>query len=72
MMMSSEKNSGGPTSLAASIKISVRGLSGGARSKCLCAFSIMTMAASIIAPMAMAMPPKLMMLDESPNACMKK
>ena len=34
----------------------------------LCAFSIMTMAASTIAPMAMAMPPRLMMLELSPKA----
>ena len=33
-------------------------LAGGARSSRLCAFSIMTMAASTIAPMAMAMPPR--------------
>ena len=71
VMMSSEKNSDGPTSLAASISTSVRGFSGGARSRCLCAFSIMTMAASIMAPMAMAMPPRLMMLDEMPSAHMQ-
>ena len=45
----------------------MRDLSGGARSRCLCAFSIMTMAASIIAPMAMAMPPRLMMLEPMPE-----
>ena len=32
-----------------------------ARSRCLCMFSIITIAASIIAPMAMAMPPSDMM-----------
>ena len=69
-MMSSEKNSAGPTSAAASIRISVRGLPGGARSRCLCAFSIMTMAASIIAPMAIAMPPRLMMLEPMPSSFM--
>ena len=46
----------------------MRGLSGGARSRCLCAFSIMTMAASIMAPMAMAMPPRLMMLEPRPSS----
>ena len=67
VMISRQKNSAGPTSLAASIRISLRGLSGGARSRCLWAFSIMTMAASIIAPMAMAMPPRLMMFDAKPE-----
>ena len=66
VMTSRLKNSAGPTSLAASIRISTRGLSGGARSRCLWAFSIMTMAASIMAPTAMAMPPRLMMLEPSP------
>ena len=70
MMMSSEKNSAGPTSDAASINIAMRHFSGGARSRCLCAFSIMTMAASIIAPMAMAMPPRLMMLEPMPSSLM--
>ena len=45
--------------------------SGGARSRCLCAFSIMTIAASTMAPMAMAMPPRLMMFDDSPSASMQ-
>ena len=71
VMMSSEKNSAGPTSIAASIRISARGLPGGARSRCLCAFSIMTIAASTMAPMAMAMPPRLMMLEESPSTCIR-
>ncbi len=71
VIMSSEKNSDGPTSLAASISTSVRGFSGGARSRCLCAFSIMTIAASIMAPIAMAIPPRLMMLDEMPSAHMQ-
>ena len=70
VMISRLKNSAGPTSLAASISTSMRGLSGGARSRCLCAFSIMTMAASIMAPMAMAMPPRLMMLEPIPSAFM--
>ena len=71
VMMSSEKNNAGPTSIAASIRISARGLPGGARSRCLCAFSIMTIAASTMAPMAMAMPPRLMMLEESPSTCIR-
>ena len=50
--------------------MSTRGLPGGARSRCLWAFSIMTMAASTMAPMAMAMPPRLMMFEPSPSACM--
>ena len=52
------KNKAGPTSAMASTRMSRRGLPFGARSRCLCAFSIMTMAASIIAPTAMAIPPK--------------
>ena len=67
VIMSSEKKRAGPTSLAASMRISVLGLPGGARSRCLCAFSIMTIAASTIAPMAIAIPPRLMMFDEIPN-----
>ncbi|MCY1236986.1 hypothetical protein D9M72_496660 [compost metagenome] len=68
VMISRLKNSAGPTSLAASIRTSALGLSGGARSRCLWAFSIMTIAASIIAPMAIAMPPRLMMLAPMPSA----
>ena len=37
------------------------------RSRCLCAFSIITMAASTMAPMAMAMPPRLMILEFKPS-----
>ena len=37
------------------------------RSRCLCAFSIITMAASTIAPMAIAIPPRLMMLEFMPS-----
>ena len=66
------KNSAGPTSIAASINTSALGLSGGARSRCLWAFSIITMAASTMAPMAMAMPPRLMMLEESPSRYMHR
>jgi hypothetical protein len=70
VMISSEKNSAGPTSLQASIIASARSrgvCSGGNRSRCLCAFSIMTMAASIMAPMAMAMPPRLIRLEFMPS-----
>ena len=70
MMINRLKNSAGPTSLAASIRISKRGLSGGARSRCLCAFSIITIAASTMAPIAMAIPPRLMMFEPIPNAFM--
>src|SRR5512132_1179962 len=69
-MISSEKNSAGPTSMAASVSTCSRGAPGAARSKCLCAFSIITIAASIIAPTAIAMPPRLMMLELMPSACM--
>ena len=79
-MISSEKNSAGPTSCAdstttrqrsavVSTDVSIRaegGEPGGsfatiARSRCLCMFSIITIAASIIAPIAIAMPPSDMM-----------
>ena len=69
-MMSKQKNREGPTSVAASIRISVRGLRPAWRSKCLWAFSTITTAASTMAPMAMAMPPKDMMLAFSPCWCM--
>ncbi|GAB1413790.1 hypothetical protein MASR1M97_25260 [Candidatus Desulfobacillus denitrificans] len=70
VMMSSEKNSAGPTSLQAAIIASVRDSPAFKRSRCLCAFSIMTMAASIMAPMAMAMPPRLIRLEFMPSARM--
>ena len=70
VMMSRLKNSAGPTSRQASIMICRRGAPGSARSRCLWAFSIMTIAASTMAPIAMAMPPRLMMLELSPNKCM--
>ena len=67
VMINSEKNKAGPTSLAASLMIrhlfsSVRG----SRSICLWTFSIITMAASTMAPTAMAMPPNDMMLALMP------
>ena len=70
VMTRSEKNRDGPTSAAASTRTSTRGLPGGARSRCLWAFSIITMAASTMAPTAMAMPPRLMMLAPIPSALM--
>ncbi len=70
-MISSEKNSAGPTSLQAAIIASMRSRRGcgppAIRSRCLWAFSIITMAASIIAPMAMAMPPRLIRLEFMPS-----
>ena len=66
----SEKNSEGPTSLAASRIRGPRGASGGACSMCLWAFSIMITAASTITPMARAMPPRLMMLALMPASYM--
>ncbi len=41
-----------------------------ARSRCLCMFSIMTIAPSIIAPIAIAMPPRLMMSAPRPRVRM--
>jgi hypothetical protein len=66
VMISSEKNSEGPTSTAASIRTSRRGLAPPSRSMCLCAFSTITMPASIMVPMAIAMPPSDMMLALMP------
>ncbi len=74
VMINSEKNSAGPTSSAACV-ISVQRSS--PTSSCptfaccqassfLCAFSIITTAASTIAPMAIAMPPSDMMLALMP------
>ncbi len=71
-MMSRLKNKAGPTSMAASISTSLRGLPGVARSRCLWAFSIITIAASTMAPMAMAMPPRLMMLELKPSRYMHR
>ncbi len=62
VMIKREKKSAGPTSLAASVIISQCGFFPPSRSMCLCAFSIMTMAPSIITPIAMAIPPRLIML----------
>ena len=67
VMISSEMNSAGPTSRQASTIACVREPPGGRRSRCLCAFSIITIAASIIAPMAIAMPPRLMMFEFIPR-----
>src|SRR5216683_3059455 len=66
------KNNAGPTWIAASMITSARVLSGAARSSRLCAFSIMTMAASTIAPMAIAIPPRLMMFELSPSTYMQR
>ena len=71
-MMRSEKKSAGPTSLHASTIAWARDSPGFNRSRCLCAFSIITMAASIIAPMAMAIPPRLMMFELMPSARMHR
>ncbi|EXI78088.1 MAG: hypothetical protein AW12_03065 [Candidatus Accumulibacter sp. BA-94] len=69
-MIKSEKKSAGPTSLHAASMASARSLCAcpvGRRSRCLWAFSIITMAASIMAPMAMAMPPRLIRLEFMPS-----
>ena len=64
------KNNAGPTSRQASMISSVRLRDPSLRSMCLCAFSIITIAASTMAPIEMAMPPKLMMLEFIPKARM--
>ncbi len=74
VMISSEKNSAGPTSAAespitrqwGSPVSSWPGCSWCHCSMCLCAFSIITTAASTIAPIAMAMPPSDMMFALTP------
>ena len=73
-MMSSEMNSAGPTSCADSITTlqwSLGEPSAALRSMCLWRFSTMTIAASIIAPMAMAIPPRLMMFALRPSSFME-
>ncbi|MGY4348938.1 hypothetical protein ACVWXM_005405 [Bradyrhizobium sp. GM7.3] len=70
VMISRLKNNAGPTSAAAAMRTSILDLPGSARSRCLWAFSIMTMAASTMAPIAIAMPPRLMMLEPRPNSFM--
>ena len=73
----SDQKSGGPTSFDA-CKITCQWGSracGGfafSASMCLCAFSIMMMAASTMAPMAIAMPPSDMMFALSPCIRMTK
>jgi hypothetical protein len=69
-MTSRLKNSAGPTSRQACTMSGVRAEPCGARSRCLCAFSIMTIAASTMAPIAIAMPPRLMMFEFRPIARM--
>ena len=70
VMTSNEKKSDGPTSFAASIMRSHRLFFFPSRSICLWAFSIMMIAASIMAPIAIAIPPKDMMLALIPNGYM--
>ena len=59
---SSEKNNGRPTSFAAVMIVSVRSANGFCSSR-LCAFSTITIAASTMAPMAIAIPPRDMMFE---------
>ncbi len=69
-MISKEKNSAGPTSLHACTSTTARcacGASAGRCSRRLCAFSIITIPASTIAPIAIAMPPRLMMFEPRPR-----
>ncbi|MNQ75888.1 hypothetical protein D3C85_906970 [compost metagenome] len=71
VMMSREKKMAGPTSMLASTITCQRFLSvSSVRSICLWTFSIITMAPSTMAPMAMAMPPRDMMLALIPCRCM--
>ncbi len=71
-MISSEKKIAGVTSLAASASSACRSapLAFGACSSRLCAASIITISASTVAPIAMAMPPRLMMVDGMSSSAM--
>ena len=60
VITSNEKKRAGPTSCELSLHYPIIGVAP-ARSRCLCMFSIITMAASTIAPIAMAIPPSDMM-----------
>ncbi len=62
-MMSKEKKIAGVTSFAASARSLCRSASGGPCSSFLCEASIITISASTVAPMAMAMPPRLMIVE---------
>lgn len=66
VIISKEKNNDGPTCLVLSSTTSHRDTLVCARSRCLCMFSIITIAASTIAPMAIAIPPKLMIFAFTP------
>ncbi len=66
VMMSSDMKSAGPTSRDAASTRSQWARSG-SRSMCLWRFSIITIAASIMAPIAMAIPPSDMMLAFMPS-----
>ena len=67
VMIISEKNNWGPTSLEASMMICACVRWPLSCSRCLCAFSIMMTAESTITPMASAIPPKLMMFALMPK-----
>ena len=69
-MISRLKNNDGPTSLQAAITAAERQAlpaPGSRRARCLCAFSTMTMAASVISAMARAIPARLMILELMPS-----
>ena len=71
VMMSKLKNSAGPTSLAAFETICQRFSSvSGVFSICLCIFSIITIAPSVIAPIAIAIPPNDIIFALIPCICM--
>jgi hypothetical protein len=76
VMTRREKNSAGPTSSADCVTRFHRSAPVGWRrcscanvSRCLCAFSMSTTAASTIAPSAIAMPPRLRMFALTPCQC---
>ena len=67
VIMSKLKNNAGPTSVADLVTICQRFcLVSGVFSMCLCMFSIITIAPSVIAPIAIAIPPKDIILAFTP------
>jgi hypothetical protein len=66
VMTAKSKNSAGPASSAASMRIFVQDAPGTARSRYLWAFSIITIAASTMVPSAIAIPPRPMIFELKP------
>ena len=63
----SSQRDGVPASAPVAVPAAARSCASTARSRCLCRFSIITIAASIIAPIAIAIPPSDMMSAPTPT-----